>query len=321
MSRLSRLRAVAVVLAVALVGAPASMRAAPSDADRAAAQDYMRDGKELRAKGDHAGALKKFRAAFALVPSPVTGIAVAKEEIALGMLVEARETLSAIERLPVSPTETDFGREAREETARLRPGLSSRVPSVEIRVHGCRGETPTIEVDGERVQRAAAEAGVARNPGAHAVVARCPGRSPQSASLRLVERERRVVEFSFAPSDSAGDPSTRSSWSSMRTASVVIVGGGLATMVVGGILGLSARSSYSDARVAHCASGICDAEGKQLTDEAHRRGNVATVFFGIGTAVVVTGAVLWLAAPERGTTSGVTSVIVGPGTFCIRGSF
>jgi serine/threonine-protein kinase len=331
----------AFVLAAALaVGSiPSStLAASASDADKAAAQDYMREGKELRAKNDHGGALKKFRAAWGLVQTPVTGVAVAQEELALGLLVEARETLGTVERMPVSPTETDFGRQARDDAAKMLADLVPRIPIVEIAVKGApAGQAVAITVDGKNVPVDAAETGWRVNPGTHAIVAKTSGKPDKSVSVTVKERERQKVEVAFAaPGESGGSSASGparndsamppgadapSSGGSTRIIGLVVGGTGIVAMGIGGIVGLSAKSSWSSAKTDHCGTGICDAEGKRLTDDAHSLGDKATIVFGVGAALAVGGVVLWLTAPSGETKPGITNVGVGPGSFSISGRF
>lgn len=98
-------------------------------------------------------------------------------------------------------------------------------------------------------------------------------------------------------------------------------GVGLVVVGVGGVLALSAKSAYSDAKDAHCATGTCDAEGKRLTDDARGRADVASIVVGVGAVLAVGGAVLWLVAPSATKNTGVTSVGLGPGTFSVGGYF
>jgi serine/threonine-protein kinase len=327
----------AAVLAVGSIPS-AALAGSPSDADKAAAQDYMREGKELRAKNDHGGALKKFRAAWGLVQTPVTGVAVAQEELALGLLVEARETLGTVERMPVSPTETDFGRQAREDAAKMLADLVPRIPIVEIAVKGApAGQAVTITVDGKNVPVDAAETGWRVNPGTHAIVAKTAGKSDTSTSVTVKESERRKVKVAFpaaveagaggssskpARNDAVAPPGAEaSSGGSTRLIGLVVGGTGLVAMGIGGIVGLSAKASWSSAKTDHCGTDICDAEGKRLTDDAHSLGNKATIVFGVGAALAVGGVVLWLTAPSGETKPGITNVGVGPGSFSISGRF
>ena len=87
----SRLRW-ATLLAVALAttgGAVERAHADPTPAAIASAKSLVADGRKLRDAGDTKGARDKFRAAYALVPTPIIGLDLGKADVALGELVAA----------------------------------------------------------------------------------------------------------------------------------------------------------------------------------------------------------------------------------------
>src|SRR5262249_27256744 len=73
--------------------------AAQSAADTATAKAAIKQARELRSRGDYAGALPKFQAAYALVPTPPTGLDLGRTLVSLGQLVQAREVLVAVTRM------------------------------------------------------------------------------------------------------------------------------------------------------------------------------------------------------------------------------
>jgi hypothetical protein len=327
-----------------LVIAPVA-EAEPTAADRISAKDFMRDGKELRAKGDHAGAAKKFAAAYALVPSPITGLALANEQLALGQLLEARETLGAIDRMPVRLTETEDGRRARAEASALYVDVDGRIPVLVVTVSGApAGAAVEVTVDGSPKPLVALEAGLRLAPGKHVVRASAAGATPQSSEISLTERERRALSLSLAPSAPTrevttlftpraatpattnatppvdrGDPGAKSragAW----IAPVVVGGAGVVAVGVSAVLALTAKSSYDGARTAHCATGACDPTGKSQIDDARTRGDVATGVMIAGGVLVATGAAIWLLSPS-GREERSTRVGVGLGSILVEGRF
>lgn len=350
---------IACLLAVAAPAAP--LHAEPTAADKASARDFMHDGKALRAKGDHAGALKKFLAAWALVPSPVTGLAVAREHEALGQWVEAREVLGEVQRTPPTPTESAEGKKAREEVSTLLSQLVPKIPVLEIVVQGASGAV-TLEIDGKTVPAVAAQEGVRVNPGKHLVVARVAGAADQQASVTLEAGQRQKVTLKFSAPIGGGEATTSTAapaaappatshateasppavrppiapapssdvaasrdGSSTKTIGLIVGAAGVLGMGVGGALALSARAKYLDARDGHCVSGLCDDAGKSATDDARSLGNTATVIFALGAVATAGGVVLWLTAPSaepsRAAKPTVTGVGVGAGTLSIVGRF
>jgi hypothetical protein len=308
----------------ALLGSsiPRVVLAEPSAAELASARDFMKEGRALRAKGDHEGALKKFLAAFAVVPTPITGLAVAEEQVSLGQLVEARETVGEIDRMPVTKNESDAGKKARADAAALLTDVVARIPVVAVHVSGAANVTLTI--DGRAVPLPAAEQGFRVNPGAHAIVASAAGRPDQTAKVDVVERERRSIDLAFPTGTDA--PIAKSeppkSSGSTKVIGLVTAGVGVVALGVGGVIAFSAKGAYTDARDAHCTGGVCDADGKRLTDDARTRANTATIVMGVGAVLAVGGAILWLTAPSASESkTGITHVNVGLGSIGIGGSF
>ncbi len=333
---------------LALAPAPAAA-GEPSNADKATARDLLHEGKQLRQKNDHAGALRKFQGAWALVPTPLTGVALAREQIALGQLVEAREVLGDIERMPVKPTESGEGSKARAEAASLHAEIAPRIPVLEIAVHGVApDETVALTIDGRPEPRAAAEAGLRIDPGTHVVVATVRGQ-PQSKTFEAKESTRGKLDFEFKADAAASTPTATPAPQNVTTTSTaapvvgarasaaaadasapsplkwigaVAIGAGLVGMGVGGFLGLSAKSAYDSAKSDHCPTGACDPAGMSAIADARSRAGSATIIVGVGAAVAVGGVVMVLAAPSSSPSKvGVTSVGVGLGSISVGGRF
>src|SRR5258705_12633643 len=90
-----------VVFALPLILAAAVAHAdEPNAGDRETARIAFADGNKLRDEGNVRGALEKYKAAFALAPTPVTALEVGRAESDLGQLVEAREVLLRVESIP-----------------------------------------------------------------------------------------------------------------------------------------------------------------------------------------------------------------------------
>ncbi len=138
------------VVAVAATLAVAGPAAAdPSAADKETARALMATGRQDRASGDLQGALKAFIAADAIMRVPTTGLEVARSQIALGLLVEARDTALQVTRSPVTPHEPAPFKAARDAAAALSEDLSTRIPSLTITVTNIpEGGTASITLDG-----------------------------------------------------------------------------------------------------------------------------------------------------------------------------
>ena len=199
----SRRTAACAVLALATWSSAASAQTA---SDRETARSLMDEGFQRREKGDHKGAFERFEAADALMHVPTTGIEAARERIALGQLIEARESLSAVIRYPIRSGEpAPFG-EARMQAQRLDDELGARIPSLKIVVRGLEAGG-AVTVDGGEVPMATLIAPRRVNPGTHTVVARSGGREKKE-QITLRERESRelVIEIPAAPAPSPSPP-------------------------------------------------------------------------------------------------------------------
>src|SRR5262245_51869629 len=93
-------RLVAAGLFAMLASGTVRARAEPTPAEKETARALMAEGRDLRDANDLKSALKRFQAADSIMHVPTTGLEVARTEAALGLLVEARETLQRIARLP-----------------------------------------------------------------------------------------------------------------------------------------------------------------------------------------------------------------------------
>jgi len=98
----------------------------PSLSDRETARSLMDDGDAKRDKADFKAALKSYEAADAIMHVPTTGLEVARAQAQLGMLLEARETLGRVNRLPPKPGEPAPFTAARKTAEALTAELGAR---------------------------------------------------------------------------------------------------------------------------------------------------------------------------------------------------
>lgn len=200
--------ALAAVLAIAVGSAialgAATARADPNAADIEEARQLYHDGKELRAKGDLAGALAKLRAAYALAPTPITGLELARTYAVGGSLVDARETLLAVERMPVRPDESAKAAESRAEGHKLVDELTARVATLTVQLRAAKGAPPpSVTIDGHALPAEALGAPRKIDPGTHALVAESADGARASKSVTLAEGETRTIDLSLEANGAA----------------------------------------------------------------------------------------------------------------------
>jgi hypothetical protein len=158
----------------------------------------MKRGDERFAAKDFAGALKAYQAAHAIMQVPTTGLAVAKALKERGQLVEARDMLLQLARLPKDPSETAALAKAREEAAALAQSLADRIPSVVITIDGA-SDGVEVQVDGEVVPPAVLGAPRKVNPGSHVITASSGGHVLASRTLASKEGARDQVALKLPP--------------------------------------------------------------------------------------------------------------------------
>ena len=290
-----------VLLATALLMVPLAARADPTAADRETARSLMQEGRDLRDKGDLRGALKRFKAADEIMQVPTTSLEVARAQVALGLLVEARDTIAAIRQRPAKPSDPAPFTEARAKAEDLDTSLNGRVPSVTVTVQGAaEGEQPAVTIDDVKV--AAAAVGMPRSvdPGHHVVSAKT-ATAAGTQELDVREGEQKKVDITLvstgAPAPAPEPPPeppeppppaiVRShSPTALTWAGIGLAGAGAIAGSVAGALSMSKKSTLSG----ECPNHVCGPSAYSDLDSANTLATVSDIAFaaaGAGVAVVV----------------------------------
>jgi hypothetical protein len=287
----------------------------PSEEQVNAARGLYREARELEREGKLKEALEKAQASFSTAATPVTALQVARLLAELQRLIEARNTARSVALLPVSPRETDKGRDARQQAAALADALDARIPKIAV------GERPAgmdVLLDGKRLPTdAMAWQGV--DPGAHALELRMGERSCTTLHVTLSESEQRTVDLHDAagpckpevqetpvpppavpqllspitPSAAlASDSATTHPW---RPVAGVVTGLGVAALGVGAYLALSAKNDYESV-AGECRNG-CTSFAFDKRVSARSRADAATAVTIAGLAATAGGLLLWLGDP------------------------
>jgi hypothetical protein len=195
-----------------------------------------------------------------------------------------------------------------------------------------------MSTDGGPVGGALAGRAVTLDPGPHTFRFEVAGRPPVDRSFVLVEgtkdRQERIdmdPATGAAPHPNANGSSTAqptaggATGDGQRVAGLVVAAAGVVALGVGGVLGLSAKSSYDSAP--GCSGSVCQTpQGISARNSAIGTGNVATVVFIAGAAVAAGGGVIWLTAPKASRSEGASTLHewrlgVAPGTLVLGGRF
>lgn len=327
--RWSRALAILALVSTTAAAPRALAQPEPTAADAETALQLYKEGKERRERGDLPAALEKLKAAYALVETPITALELGRTYALMGRLVEAREILLGVARLPVRKNESKKATEARAESEKIAAELKPRLATITIVVKGDRKPPPKISVDGVAVPPDAASAPRIVNPGTHTIVLDVDGKTSQ-AEATVKEGESREVAIEPPPASRGPDkqpppppppPGGEETTSTGRSPLVYIGFGtaavGLAVGTVTGILTLSKASTLDSA----CRGDKCPPSSQSDIDSASTTGTISTVAFVVAGAGLVVGAAgLWLFKSDS--PSGASArVFVTPGGAAVTGTF
>ncbi len=324
-------------LAALIAFLPRVAHAEATPSEKETARTMMDEGHARRDAGDHAAALAQFQGADAIMHVPTTGLEVGREQVALGQLVEARDTLERIVRTPPVAGEPDTFRVARKTADALDRELSARIPALRITESGGSAD---VTVDGAPIPAAALIAPIKVNPGHHVVVS--AGADGVRQEVDVVEGQTVAVALALtnaplraaaaAPSPDA-EPAPGASSSSaavgwLRWGGVGLAGIGAAVGAVTGVMTLSSTSSATKG----CVNDRCPPATWGDIDSARTTATVSTVAFvvaGVGAALTIASFVV--PSHSAQTTGRRTKPLpaaspridasVGPGTFALSGTF
>lgn len=310
--------------------------AEPKAGNVESAKALVTEGRELRSKGDHKAARDRFRAAFALVPTPIIGLDLANEHIALGELIEARQVCLEIDKLPANSKESSEGTAARGKAAKLADELRARIASITVVVVGLPADVePSVSIDGQAVPSAALGNPIKVNPGKRVIVARV-GDTERSKSLVLGDGQSKEVRLEFpplpantakSPAPAADSPKESRPKESGGSRMLVYTGFGVgaAGLIIGGVtlgVALSKRSSLLDA--CPSATGCRPADEDQFTSDRSLFKSmrvVSVASFAVGLAGLAVGTYGLLSTPSNPEAGAWVRPLVGWGVLGVHGGF
>jgi hypothetical protein len=298
----------------------------PSDQQIEAARAQYREAMELHRQGKIKEAVERALDAFHTAATPVTALEAGLLLVEAGRLVQARDVVRTVALMPVSPRESDKGREARQEADNLTRQLDARIPKLAIA-----GRAPGVDVllDGKPLASSGPNAWQGIDPGPHTVTARIDEQTCETIQVTVAEGEARTVELREcrpAPSPPLPPPPREPVQSSppppappagsahpYRWAAIAIGGAGLAAVAIGGAVALRAKNDY-DSVAGDCPPRGCSSDAFDVRQSARARADAASVTMGIGGAAVAAGVLLWFIDPGAPSAMvGRPSVAIGAG--------
>jgi len=312
----------------------------------AQARELFNQGLALRESGDLVGAIEKLRAAHGLASTPITGVELGRTYLSAGKLVEAREALLSVGRLPFESRETARSATARTDAAALADQVRARIPSLLVKVNGVPIDSVAVTIDGAAVATEALTAPRLVNPGLHEIVATSTSGGSASTKVDMKEGESRSVELRIVfvgdtavktPVPPGGSPAggaavltaipadTGPTGRSSVLPALMYTGFGLAAagVVVGSATGVIANDKASAVKNA-CDGLVCprSIDGDLSTGRA--MGTVSTIAFVAAGAGAAVGLIALLLRPHHenaGTTASWVAPWVGPASGGVSGSF
>ena len=297
------------ILAV-VMGASSIAMAEPSAVDKETARGRMTDGRSAREKGDLQGALKAFSGADALMHVPTTGLEVAKAQVALGLLVEARDTALRVARSKEVAGEPGPFKQARDAASAMTDELEARIPSVTLTLKGVPdGTTATVTIDDASVPSQALGQPRKVDPGHHVIVAKAGGPEAKQ-EIDLAEKDHKDVtlevvpgaapagptEATTAPTDTGTTEEPAPTHKSGFSKGLMFTGFGLAGagVIAGTITGLLSMSKTNSIKSSpNCVntngSIACNANENSDISSAKSMATISTVAFAAAGAGAVLG--------------------------------
>ncbi|AKV01306.1 hypothetical protein AKJ09_07969 [Labilithrix luteola] len=302
-----RRRVLAATLLVGCVSFLSTKAFAQSASDRETARSLMEDGDAKADRGDWKAALKAYEQADQIMHVPSTGYELAYAQANLGLLIEARDTLARVARipLPAKGSEPAPFTAARRKAETLSNDLAKRIPSITLQLQNVdASQPPQILVDGESLSYAAAQVPRKVNPGPHRIVVR-QASVERSANVVVAEHDSRTVTLDLAGATTMPPPpveDTKSSSSSSSSTSRILVYGGFGLAIVGagvgGVTGVMSFLKTKDLKD-QCDGNQCPPSKQNELDSTKTLGNISTVAFiagGVGLAAGIIGLVI---APNK----------------------
>jgi hypothetical protein len=295
--------------------------AAQATSDSVTAQALFDDARELMSRGQYAQACPKLEESQRLDPGSGTLLNLGACYEQQGRIASAWSMFLDAAAAAHSTGNAGRANAARERAARLAP----RLARILIRVTT---DTPAgLEVrrDDRIVGSVQWGTAIPADPGVHMLSAVAPGKTPWRSTITLQEgvtttvvipdlaavnapvtggsaTTRGAAPTALKSENAAGAASAErfstSGLGAQRIAAIATGGVGLAGVVTGTIFFLQSKSKHDQSQL-HCTGAECNDEtGMDLSHEALRAGNVATVAYTIGTVGLAAGAILWFTAPR-----------------------
>jgi hypothetical protein len=292
---------------------PGFVHAQPSDTSgKVAAEALFEQARSLMTDGKFADACPKFADSQRLDPSPGTLLNLANCYEKLGRTASAWATYREAASAANAAGRADYVASAQRHADALAPRLAKLTTTVTQPVDGLQ-----IKRDGVEVARAEWGVPIPIDSGSHNVEASAPGHKPWSQSVDVAQDGAQVSvavpPLDVAPVEAtppagpapapapppgppAPDPATGNG---QRVAGLVVGVAGVVGLGLSGLFAGLAKGKYNDS-LTNCPTSpnVCSQTGVDQRNTALSDGNVASVAFAAGAALVVSGVIVYFTAPR-----------------------
>lgn len=300
------MRAFALLVALALASSPA-LALADGGADKVAvARAAFEKGAALASEERWDDALAAFSESAALRPHATTTYNIGYCERALGRAVRARKHFGLALAQDQAAGGAELTPELRAASKKYLEEVRSKIATPTLIVP----PTVTITVDGRPLEPAAAGLMLAgtRTPGpgekvpsghfvveidagAHEIVIVAPDGRNKVAHEYFPAGTTKDVTLELPP---LPPPALIDHGRARRTSGYILGAAGIVGLGVGAYFGLAARSTWSDAKEKCPTRASCSDEAVQLSTDARKEANIATIAFVAGGGAILGGAILVL---------------------------
>lgn len=327
------------VVAVSLYSSPAW---AITPEEKAGARAAAQAGAEAFQQGRYEEAIDYFHRAERIIHAPPHLLYIARAELKLGHLVNAREAYIKITREELAEDAprvfSQAQASAEEELAELEP----RMPHVNVKVVGAPESDVSLIRDGVVLPSGLVGIPIPSDPGTHTFEAKAPGMASEARVISLTEGEtaKLVLQLSATaapaePESPSGEAYEAAPEASPRSPLVRVlgyssVGLGAAGVITGGVLMVMGLDPYTEANQLFdaCNPGCSETEQEDINSLDGRAGDLfvaGAIPLAVGGALLVTGVTLLVidgkARRETASTKATVRPLIGLGTIGISGTF
>ncbi|HEX8796368.1 MAG TPA: hypothetical protein VF765_35700, partial [Polyangiaceae bacterium] len=243
---------------------------------------------------------------------PSTALWTAKAQMQLGLLVEARDTIAAMRRMPEQPNDPKPFKDARAEAIKLDDQLAPRVAALTIVLKGAPpGDGASMTIDDVQVPATAVGLPRSVDAGHHVVAIKSPTAQGQ-AEVDVKEGEQKQLEVNLdaiaapPPPPTTTDqppPQTEEPPAPVRShapTALTWIGIGLAGAgaIAGGITGVMSMQKTSTIKN-DCANNTCGQSDYATLDSANTLALVSDIGFGVAGAGAILAVVTLLVGHDE----------------------